>query len=161
MIDAGHGWSVQQAIERIRSLEGQFDLTWVEGVSRDADARGLKRLSDSVRCAVCVGRGFTTIGEYLPHLERRSADVVQLDINAIGITAALQVADAAFGLELPVTLSAAPGNVHAYLSGVMPYFMSAEIRDPGPLTRDFASDVRIVDGWAVAGDAPGNGLVPT
>ena len=161
MIDADHGWSVTQAIDRVRSMEQQFDLTWIEGVSRDPDARGLKQLSDAIRGAVCVGRGFATIAEFLPHLERRSADIVQVDINAIGITGALQVADAAYGLELPVTLSAAPGNVHAHLAGVMPYFMSVEIVDPEPVTRLFASDVRIVDGRAVAGDAPGNGLVPS
>lgn len=161
MIDAGYGWSVTQAIDRMRLLEQQFDLTWVEGVSRDRDARGLKQLSDDVRGAVCVGKGFATIGEFLPHLEHRSADVVQVDINTIGITGALQVADAAFGLELPVTLSAAPGNVHVHLAGVMPYFMSVEIVDPEPVTRFLASDVRIKDGWAVAGDAPGNGLMLT
>lgn len=160
MIDADHGWSVKQAIERVRTLEQQFDLTWVEGVSRDRDARGLRQLSDAVRGAVCVGKGFAAIGEFLPHLERRSADVVQVDINAIGITGALQVADAAFGLELPVTLSAAPGNIHAHLAGVMPYSMSVEIVDPEPATRFFNSGVRIEGGWAVAGDAPGNGLVP-
>ena len=159
MIDADHGWSVKQAIDRVRAMEQQFDLTWIEGVSRDRDARGLKQLSDAICGAVCVGKGFATIGEFLPHLQRRSADVIQIDINTIGITGALQVADAAFGLELPVTLSAAPGNVHAHLAGVMPYFMSIEIVDPEPVTRLFTSGVRIVDGWAVAGDAPGNGLV--
>jgi L-alanine-DL-glutamate epimerase-like enolase superfamily enzyme len=161
MIDADHGWSVKQAIDRVRSIEQQFDLTWVEGVSRDRDARGLKQLSDAIRGAVCVGKGFATIGEFLPHLQRRSADVIQADINTIGITGALQVADAAFGLELPVTLSAAPGNIHAHLAGVMPHFMSVEIVDPVQATRLFTSDVRIVDGWAIAGDAPGNGLVLT
>ena len=159
MIDADHGWSVKQAIDRVRSMEQRFDLTWVEGVSRDRDARGLKKLSDAIRGAVCVGAGVATIGEFLPHLERRSVDVVAIDIGITGITAALQIADAAYGLELPVTLSAAPGNIHAHLAGVMPYFMSAEIIDPEPATRLFTSDVRIVDGWAVAGDLPGNGLV--
>jgi len=159
MIDADHGWSVKQAIDHVRAMEQQFDLTWVEGVSRDRDARGLKQLSDAIRGAVCVGRGFATIGEFLPHLQRRSADVIQADINTIGITGALQVADAAFGLELPVTLAAAPGNIHAHLAGVMPYFMSLEIVDPERATRLFTSDVRIVNGWVIAGDAPGNGLV--
>ena len=159
MIDADHGWSVKQAIDRVRSMEQRFDLTWVEGVSRDQDARSLKKLSDAIRGAVCVGAGVATIGEFLPHLERRSVDVVAIDIGITGITAALQIADAAYGLELPVTLSAAPGNIHAHLAGVMPYFMSAEIIDPEPATRLFTSDVRIVDGWAVAGDLPGNGLV--
>ncbi len=118
-------------------------------------------MSDAIGGAVCAGAGLATIGDFLPHFERRSADVVALDIGAVGITAALQIADAAYGLELPVTLAAAPGNIHVHLAGVMPYFMSVEIVDPRPATGLFTSDVRIADGWAVAGDAPGNGLVPS
>jgi L-alanine-DL-glutamate epimerase-like enolase superfamily enzyme len=158
MIDADHRWPVKLAIERVRAMEEQFDLTWVEGISRDRDSRGLKQLSDAIRGAVCVGKGFATIHEFLPHFQRRSADVIQIDINAIGITAALQVADAAFGLELPVTLSAVPGNIHAHLAGVMPGFMSMEVMDPDPAAWIHGSDIRIENGWAVAGDAPGNGL---
>lgn len=161
MIDADRRWSVPLAIGRLRAMEEQFDLTWVEGISRGRDSRGLKRLSDAIRGAVCVGKGFATIREFLPHFQRRSADVIQIDVNAIGITGALQVADAAFGLELPVTLSAVPGNIHAYLAGVMPGFMSVEVMDPDPATWIHGSDIRIENGWAVAGDAPGNGLAPT
>jgi len=157
MIDADHGWSVKQAIDRVRSMEQRFDLTWVEGVSRSRDARGLRRLSDSIAGAVCVGAGFSGIGDFLPHLRQRSADVVQIDIGAVGITAALQIADAAYGLELPVTLAAAVGNIHAQVAGVMPNCMSVEIVDPEP-PGWLASDVRVAGGWAIAGDAPGNGL---
>ncbi len=160
MIDACRSWPASQAIDRVRALEEQFDLTWVEGLAGDSDARGLKRVSDSIRGAVCVGAGFATIGDFWPHIHERSADVIQIDIGATGITGALQIADAAFGLELPVTLSAAPGNIHAQLTGVMPGFMSMEIVDPDPVTTMFSSDVRIEGGWAVAGDAAGHGLVP-
>ena len=69
----------------------------------------------------------------------------------------MQIADAAYGLELPVTLMAAPGNIHVHLAGAMPYFMSAEIVDPRPAT-GLTSDVRVAGGWAIAGDSPGNGL---
>ena len=161
MIDAAQCWPAGEAIGKVCALEEQFDLTWVEGMSRSRDARGLKRISDAIRGAVCVGAGFAAIGDYWPHLQLRSADVIQIDINAIGITGALQIADAAFGLELPVTLSAAPGNIHVHLAGVMPSFMSMEIVDPDPAAQIFFSDVRIEGGWAVAGDAPGNGLALT
>ena len=161
MIDAARCWPPGEAIGKLRLLEEEFDLCWVEGASRDRDVRGLKRVSDGIRGAVCVGAGFATVGDYQPHFQHRSADIVQIDINAIGITGALQVADAAFGLELPVTLAAAPGNMHAHLAGVMPGFMSVAITDPDPRSQVLSSDVRIEGGWAVAGDAPGNGLAPT
>jgi hypothetical protein len=57
-----------------------------------------------------------------------------------------------------VTLCEAPGNIHAHLAGVMPYFMSLEVLDAQPSVPIFTTDVRIEDGWAVAGDAVGNGL---
>jgi L-alanine-DL-glutamate epimerase-like enolase superfamily enzyme len=157
MIDAGGRWSASQAIRRMRALERRFDLTWIEGVSRGSDARGLKRLSDSIAGAVCVGTGFAGIAQFLPHLRQRSADIVQIDIGAVGITAALQIADAAYGLELPVTLAAAAGNLHAQVAGVMPNCMSVEIVDPEPPSW-LASDVRVAGGRAIAGDLPGNGL---
>jgi L-alanine-DL-glutamate epimerase-like enolase superfamily enzyme len=157
MIDAGRRWSATQAIRRLRAIEKRQDLTWIEGISRGRDARGLKRVSDSIAGAVCVGAGFSGIADYLPHLRQRSVDVVQIDIGAVGITAALQIADAAYGLELPVTLAAVAGNIHAQVAGSMPNCMSVEIVDPVP-PGWLVSDVRIAGGRAIAGDAPGNGL---
>ena len=40
----------------------------------------------------------------------------------------------------------------------MPYFMSMEVVDPAARWPVFTTDVRIEAGWAIAGDAPGNGL---
>ncbi|MEX2148588.1 MAG: enolase C-terminal domain-like protein [Steroidobacteraceae bacterium] len=157
MIDAERRWSADQAVRRLRAMERRFDLVWVEGIARASDARGLKRVSDSIAGAVCVGAGFAGISQFLPHLRQRSADVVQIDIGAVGITAALQIADAAYGLELPVTLAAVAGNIHAQVAGVMPNCMSVEIVDPDPPSW-LASDLRVAGGRAIAGDLPGNGL---
>jgi L-alanine-DL-glutamate epimerase-like enolase superfamily enzyme len=158
VIDAGQGWSAKQAIRRVRDMEEEFDVAWAEGVTRSWDFPGLKQISDAIRGAVCVGEDLATLGEFLPHFHHRSADVIQIDIGAVGITGALELADAAYGFELPVTLCEAPGNIHAYLAGVMPYFMSLEVIDPVPAVPIYTTDVRIEDGWAVAGDAVGNGL---
>jgi L-alanine-DL-glutamate epimerase-like enolase superfamily enzyme len=158
VIDAGQGWSAKQAIRRVRDMEEEFDVAWAEGVTRSWDFPGLRQISDAIRGAVCVGEDLATLGEFLPHFHHRSADVIQIDIGAVGITGALELADAAYGFELPVTLCEAPGNIHAHLAGVMPYFMSLEVIDPVPAVPIYTTDVRIEDGWAVAGDAVGNGL---
>ena len=158
IVDAGQRWAPEEAIRRLHVIERNFDVAWVEGATRSADCPGLKRISDAIRGAVCVGRDLATRAEFLPHFQHRSADVIQLDIGRIGLTGALEVADAAYGLELPVMLAEAPGNIHAHLAGAMPYFMSLEIVDPATRWPVFATDVRIEAGWAVAGDAPGNGL---
>ena len=84
--------------------------------------------------------------------------MIQVSYGMTGISCALQIADAAFGYELPITLGGSPGLIHAHLATVMPNFMTLEV--PDPVVRDgvFTSDIEIVDGWAVLGDRPGLGL---
>ncbi len=159
MLDAGARWTVVEAIRRIRRLEADFDLTWIESAARGGGDAALKRVSDGISAAVCAGARLATMAEFRAHFKRRSMDVVQLDLGMIGITGALVIADAAFGLELPVALMAAPGNIHVHLAGVVPGFMSMEVVDPTPGDADFSTGARIEDGWGVAGDAPGHGLV--
>lgn len=157
-IEASGSWSAQEATRRIREIEETFDIAWVEGATSSTDYAGLKHVSSAISGAVSVGKGLGALEQFLPYFQHRSADVIELDINALGITAALQLSEAAFGYELPVTLTAAPGNLHVHLAGVMPSFMSAEILEPAPASQVCTSEVRIENGWAVAGDAPGHGL---
>jgi L-alanine-DL-glutamate epimerase-like enolase superfamily enzyme len=158
MIDADEVWLPKQAIRRIKEMERSFDLTWVEAPAPRWDFPGMKRVSDSVRAAVCTGGYLTSRGDFLPHFNQHSLDIVCIDPARVGITGALQLADAAYGYELPVTLPAAPGNINAHLAGAMPYFMSLEVTEPEPRGDVFTTDVRIEDGWALIGDRPGNGL---
>jgi L-alanine-DL-glutamate epimerase-like enolase superfamily enzyme len=158
MMDADERWSPKESVGRMRELEERFDLTWVEAPAARWDFLGHKRVSDGIRSAVCAGGRLDTLGGFLPHLHHHALDVVQIDTGRVGITAALQVADAAYGFELPVALCASPGNLDAHLAAVLPYCMSMEILDPVPVEGTFTTDVRIEEGWAVAGDRPGNGL---
>jgi L-alanine-DL-glutamate epimerase-like enolase superfamily enzyme len=157
MIDVQGRWMPKEAIRHLRALERDFDLTWVEGVGTESDFLGRAQVSRAARAAVCGGRGLHTLAEFLPHFRHRALDVVAIDVAFHGFTGAMQLADAAYALELPVTLAASPGNVAAHLGGVLPYLMSIEVIDP-LATGDLATDVRIEGGWAVAGDAAGHGL---
>lgn len=159
VVDAQQAWTPEHAISRLRELEREFDLAWVEGATSDEDCAGHRQISDAIYGAIAIGAGFAAREEFLPHFQHRSADVIQLDIGLVGITGALTLADAAFGYELPVTLVEAPGNIHVQLAGAMPYLMSVEVVDPESQWPAFTSDVRIEAGWATAGDAPGHGLV--
>jgi len=157
MIDADESWSPKQAIRNVRAMEEEFDLTWVESPTLRGDFLGLKRVSDGIRAAVCAGGNLEFAQGYLPHLHHRALDVVQIDTASCGITGALQLADAAFGFELPVALADSPGNTHAHLAGALPYCMSMEVSCPA--SNDvFTTGVRIEKGWAIAGDRPGSGL---
>jgi L-alanine-DL-glutamate epimerase-like enolase superfamily enzyme len=158
VIDIDRRCAPKQTIRFVRTIEQNLDIAWVEGAARDWDFPGLKQVSDAIGCAVAVGRGLATPGEFLPHFHHRSADVIQVDIGVTGITGALQLADAAYGYELPVMLVAAPGNMHAHLAAVMPYFMSMEIVDPAPESPLYSTGVRIEQGCAVADHEPGHGL---
>jgi len=160
MVRMGANASTGEVLRRVRKLERTFDLTWVEHAAPDHDVGALKRVSDGIYGALCAGGTLDQFEDFLVCLRRRAVDVLQLDIGRLGISGALQVADAAFGYELPVTLCAVPGNVHAHAAGVMPTMMSVEILDPAPANAAFTTDVRIENGWAVAGDLPGNGIVP-
>ena len=158
LIDANEYWSPKQAIRKVCEMEERFDLTWVEEPARRWDYLGLRRIKDAVRTAVCAGENLDTLGDFLPYFQHRAADVIQVSYGMGGISCALQIADAAFGYELPITLGGSPGSIHAHLATVMPNFMTMEVIDPVAPDGVFTSDVRIEDGWAIPGNKPGLGI---
>ena len=158
MLDAGDCLGAEEVIERIRALESEFDLTWVEGVAPIGDFRAARKVGDNIRGAVCAGRELLTLEAFQPWFENESAHVINIDMRHFGVTGSLQLADAAFGLELPVTLAAMPGDIQAHLSSVMPYFMSMEVLQAAPGSATVESGVALESGWAIAGDDPGFGL---
>jgi L-alanine-DL-glutamate epimerase-like enolase superfamily enzyme len=158
MIDVGATWTSAEAIRIIGSLERDFDLTCVEAPVDASDIQGLKRVSDGVYAAVCAGRNLYGVADYLPYFQQHAIDIVQINIRRTGVTAAQQIADTAYGLELPVTLCASPWNLAVHLAPAMPNFMSLEVTDPESSNELLASDIRIDNGRAIAGDSPGCGL---
>jgi L-alanine-DL-glutamate epimerase-like enolase superfamily enzyme len=158
LIDANEYWSPKQAIRKVREMEELFDLTWVEEPARRWDFRGLRRVKDGVKTAVCAGENLDILGDFLAYFHHDSVDVIQVSYGMGGITCALQIADAAYGHDLPVTLGGSPGMIHAHLASIMPNFMTMEVVDPEPKDGVFTTDVRIEDGRAYPGDRPGNGL---
>lgn len=150
-------WTPTKAIRRLRKIEHLDDVPWVTLAANRGNARELRKVSDSVRAAVCAGRGLRFPDDFCTHFKVRSIDLVQVDLAVNGITGALQLADAAFGLELPVMLCGLPGNTQVHLAGALPYVMNAECT-ARPAHAPYSDDVRIGEGRAIAGDLPGNGL---
>ncbi len=159
LIDANEYWSPKQAIRKVSEMEEVYDLTWVEEPARRWDFRGLRRVKDGVKTAVCAGENLDILGDFLSYFHHDSVDVIQASYGMGGITCALQIADAAYGHDLPVTLGGSPGMIHAHLASVMPNFMTMEIVDPEPKDGVFTTDIRIENGWAFPGDRPGIGLI--
>jgi L-alanine-DL-glutamate epimerase-like enolase superfamily enzyme len=158
MIDAGGRWWPTEARRHTRQIESEFDLSFVQYVTQTGDFLAAKRLADSIRAAVCIGGGLTTDHAFLPYFHHHAANVIEIDLNYFGITGALQLADAAYGFELPVTLSAVEGNITAHLAAAMPNFMSMEVVDPGPGDGIVTSEIQFLSGWGIAGETPGTGL---
>jgi L-alanine-DL-glutamate epimerase-like enolase superfamily enzyme len=157
MIDANEFWTPKQAIRRIAQLERQFDLVWAEEPVRRDDHRGLARVSRGVRAAVATGENLTSTRQFVPLLLKESADVIQIAVQATGISNALRIAEMSDALGLPVALVNCPGRYAAHVAAVLPNHLMMEVVDAG---RDavFQADHQLRDGCIVLGDAPGLGI---
>ena len=93
----------------------------------------------------------------MPLLLNEAADVIQISVQATGITAALRIAEMSDALDLPVALVNCPGRYAAHVAAVLPNHLMMEVIDAG---RDavFHSDHRLEHGCIVLGDAPGLGI---
>ena len=158
MIDANEYWSPKQAIRKVREIESSYRLAWVEEPARRWDFLGLRRVSDAISAPVCAGENLDTLGDFLGYFHNRSADIVQVSAGMGGITCALQLADAAYGFELPITLGGSAGHLHAHLASVMPNYTTIEIGNPVDDAGIAISDTKIEGGKAVLGDKPGLGI---
>ena len=157
MIDSNEYWSPKQAIRFISEIEETFDITWAEEPARRWDFIGLKKVSDGIKTAVCAGENLKTMGDFLPYFHYKSADVIQVSSGMGGVTTAMQLADAAYGFELPVTLGGSFGHVHAHMAPAIPNFMIMEItqEEPDPC---MSWDVTFENGYAIPGNKPGIGV---
>lgn len=157
-VDSNEYWSPKQAIRRIREMEDQFDLLWVEEPARRWDYRGLRKVSMSVNAAVATGENLDNIEDFFPLLDNNAIDIVEIGAGTNGITGAMQVAHLAYAYELPVCMMNTPGNYMAHLAAALPNHMMLEVVDAG---RDvcFTVDNRIENGNVVLGEMPGLGLV--
>ncbi len=158
MLDADEIWSPKLAVRKITEIERYFDITFVEAPCSHWDHLGHKRVSDGISAAVCNSERLSTPGEYLPHFDTHSLGVIQCDLNRLGITGALILADTAFGYEIPVTLAHTAGNIHAHVATALAYCMNIEITDASPPTEVFSSAGSLADGYAHCSNMPGNGL---
>jgi L-alanine-DL-glutamate epimerase-like enolase superfamily enzyme len=157
MVDANEYWSPKQAIRRICVFEDHYDLTWVEEPARRWDYRGLRKVSQSIRAAVATGENLDEISQFTPLISSGAVDVVQIGAGTSGVTGALQVADLAYGFDLPVSMMNCPGNFMAHVAAALPNHVMMEVIDAG---RDAVMrvDSTIEGGWIVLGDSPGLGI---
>jgi L-alanine-DL-glutamate epimerase-like enolase superfamily enzyme len=157
MIDSNEYWSPKQAISAITELERTYDLFWVEEPARRWDARGLRRVSSSVRAAVATGENLDGAADFAPLLLEDAADIYQVSDLTSGITGALQVAAMCAGFERPIAMVNCPGDFMAHAATIMPNHIVMEVVEAGWAPFVTVAQ-RIEGGWIILGDAPGIGI---
>ena len=131
MVDANEFWSPKQAIQRIRQLERDFELTWVEEPVMRSDHDGLRRVSHAVRAPIATGENLSSAEEFVPLLVGGAVEVVQIGAATGGITGALQVAALADAFNRPVAMGNCPGRFMAHLAAALPNHTLMEVIDAG------------------------------
>lgn len=157
LIDSNEYWSPKQAIRNISFLEQHFEITWAEEPARRWDYQGLRKVSQGIRAAVATGENLDEIGDFMPLVANGAADVLNIGVGTSGITGAMQVADLAYGFEIPVTMMNCPGNYMAHLAAALPNHWMMEVVGAGR-EKVLKVDNQVEDGWIVLGDQPGLGL---
>lgn len=103
MVDANQGWTLPEAIRRIRSLE-RFDLVWVEEPLLVDDVAAHEQLAATINCPIALGENLYTVAQFKEFITRRTIEHVQADVVRIGgITPYLRVAELAAASQLPMS----------------------------------------------------------
>jgi L-alanine-DL-glutamate epimerase-like enolase superfamily enzyme len=157
MIDVNEYWSPKQTIRYMHEIEQEFDITWIEEPARRWDVEGLRKVSDNIRASVASGENLDAIDDFVPLLQARAVDVLNIGVRATGITGAMKVADVAYAYETPVTMMNCAANFMAHLAAVLPNHIMMEVLDNG---RDavFTHTHDVKDGWIELNDEPGLGF---
>lgn len=150
--------SRSEATALIRAIEEHQDVFGIE-VALDTWGRdGLRKLSEQILAAVSASslaggaQGlFATDGH-------PGFDMLTIDPAVSGVSGSLQIAEAAYGYEIPVMLAPSFANNAIHMTSAMPNLVCIQI-DARALDADTDWNVaQVEDGCAVSGNEPGNGL---
>ena len=119
-LDINVNFKPVEAIRLARELE-PYNLFWLEIDNQDAQA--LAQLKSSIRTPVCSGEQLVTMRQYRPYFERHAMDVVKVDAQWQGFSAAKKVADLAETYELNI----APHNYNGHLSSFQSLNLCASV----------------------------------
>jgi L-alanine-DL-glutamate epimerase-like enolase superfamily enzyme len=155
MVDANQGLTLDQALRRVRALEG-LDLAWLEEPLPADDVAGHARLAAATAVPIAVGESLYSPGQFRDYLMQGACSVVQVDVARIGgVTPWLKVAHLAeaFGLAVaPHFLM----ELHVSLAAAVP---NARWVEHIPQLDEIAlNDVTIHEGFALPPEEPGLGI---
>jgi galactonate dehydratase len=159
-LDVNVNFKPVEAIRLGRALE-PYGLFWLEIDNEDAAA--LAHLRSAIRVPICGGEQLLTARRYRPYFERQAFDVVMVDVQWQGFSAARKVADLAELYELNI----APHNYNGHLSTFQSLNLCASVAnvkimesdpDAVPLRDELFTQLpEIQDGHLTIPTAPGWG----
>lgn len=157
MTDANQGFTVAEAIRRAGLFEAAgLDLAWFEEPLPAEDVAGHERLCRATTIPVAVGESLYHPAQFRDYLARGACGIVQVDVARIGgITPWLKVAHLAEAFNVPVCPHFLM-ELHLPLVCAIPN--SAWLEHIPQLDEITEEGITIVDGHALAPQAPGNGI---
>jgi L-alanine-DL-glutamate epimerase-like enolase superfamily enzyme len=157
MADANMKWSVDGAIRAARALQ-PFDLTWLEEPTIPDDPAGHARIVREGGLPIAAGENLRTLWEFKLYVAGGAVTYPEPDVtNCGGVTPFMKIAHLAEAFNLPVTSHGAH-DVTVHLLAACPNRSYLEAHGFG-LERYIAEPLKIQDGFALAPDRPGHGIV--
>jgi L-alanine-DL-glutamate epimerase-like enolase superfamily enzyme len=157
MADANMKWTADQAIRAARAFQ-PFDLTWLEEPLIPDDVEGQARVVREGGVPIAAGENMRTLWEFKQLIAAGGVTFPEPDVtNCGGITSFLKIAHLAEAFNLPVTSHGAH-DVTVHLLAAVPNGSYLEAHGFG-LDAYIERPLAIADGFAIAPDRPGHGIV--
>ena len=157
MADANMRWRVDEAIRAARGL-ANFDLFWLEEPTIPDDVAGHAPIAREGGLPVATGENFHTVYEFQQMIAHGAISFPEPDVATLGgVTPWLKVAHLAETFNLPVTTHGVH-DLQVHLLAAIPNSSYLESHGFG-LDRFIRDPLKIEDGFAVAPDRAGHGVV--
>lgn len=141
MVDINQRWSPHEAISIGHRIE-DLGLTWLEDPTVANDHQGLAEIASALTTPICAGEYLYGIEPHRQSLERRSVDIVMIDIlRAGGVTPWMKIAGMAEAFNRPVVSHLLP-EIHVHLVAAAPNGLVVEYM---PWTRRLFDDPPMVE----------------
>lgn len=85
------GYTLKDAIKIAKTLE-QFDIYFLEEALNPFDVNGFKTLTEETAIKIATGESLTTLRDFLTFIDNRACDIIQPDVQQIGISTFVEVA---------------------------------------------------------------------
>ena len=155
MVDINQGWDINTSISIGKELVN-YNLYWLEDPINHQDFEGMAKIADSLDTPIAAGEYHYGIEPFRTQLERRSIDIVMVDLLRVGgITQWMKVAHMAEAFNLPVVSHLAT-EVLVHCVAACPNGLTVEHM---PWTFElFTTEPKVVEGELVLPTTPGLGI---